>query len=264
MNVASTMKESFIVLAFVCFNFELAALQRRIYNGQNARANEFPYIALIRTRGMYCGGALISDRFVLTAAHCVMNLEQDERFTVVLGSHNYYVSDDDQKVVKLRANMKFWKHENFTMPSAVNDIAIIELSKNVTFSDNIKPISISRDKLIDDKRVVAVIAGWGETEKTEPDVLQTAKMKLIPINDCIKYQKHFIETLTETNICAFGVQEKSGLNRTIGPCDGDSGSISNQTLTNCQHFPSPAFSRFTFSCCSNKRTNWHNKLRQGC
>ena len=47
----------------------------RIVGGQAAGVNEFPWMArLSYFNRFYCGGMLINDRYVLTAAHCVKGL----------------------------------------------------------------------------------------------------------------------------------------------------------------------------------------------
>lgn len=47
----------------------------RIVGGQAAGINEFPWMArLSYFNRFYCGGMLINDRYVLTAAHCVKGL----------------------------------------------------------------------------------------------------------------------------------------------------------------------------------------------
>ncbi|MPC29301.1 Transmembrane protease serine 11B-like protein [Portunus trituberculatus] len=43
----------------------------RIVGGENANLHEWPWMALVLLPGGFCGGALINDRFVLTAAHCI-------------------------------------------------------------------------------------------------------------------------------------------------------------------------------------------------
>lgn len=47
--------------------------QRRIITGMDAEIGEFPWMVAIGLNKMFfCGGALISDEFILTAAHCFM------------------------------------------------------------------------------------------------------------------------------------------------------------------------------------------------
>lgn len=210
------------MLASAFFSLAFSVLQRRVYNGREAKENEFPYMVNVLPPSVRCGGVLLSNRYVLTAAHCLMDVVLGQNITLVLGGRNYYV--DGPNTVVFKADMKFWIHENFSMPSAANDVAVIQLPQPVDLSEQIKPIEMSTDKEIDEERreVVAITMGYGATQKSDPAAtLQTATMKLIPISDCLKYQPHFIENISTHHICAIGVHrtERQG----VGPCDGDSG-----------------------------------------
>lgn len=51
----------------------------RIVGGHETSANEYPWmVGLYRNKRLYCGGALVSNRHVLTAAHCIHNFERKE------------------------------------------------------------------------------------------------------------------------------------------------------------------------------------------
>lgn len=233
------MKGSFVIL-LAYFNIGFGSLERRIYNGRSARRGEFPYIANVVAAGTTCGGALISQSFVLTAAHCLRFLNEHEEFTITLGTVDFYPFDEDDDAMKFRANMKFWVHENFTLPSAENDIAVVQLPSLVNFSEKIRPIKISRDGKVDQRAgdVSTVVMGWGERVSGVPaDFLQTARMKLIPINDCLRYQSHFVETITMRHICALGADNKEA--HAVGPCDGDSGENLYSNVTEFSRFDIP-------------------------
>merc|ERR1719282_236520 len=71
--------------------------QSRIVGGQAADQNEYPWqVALIRLGDMapFCGGTIISDDTILTAAHC--NVIDVTTFRVVVGEHDYTDSSDGQ------------------------------------------------------------------------------------------------------------------------------------------------------------------------
>lgn len=75
----------------------LSTTTSRIVGGQSADAHEWPWMALLKIRsesdldsGTYheCGGTLISDQWILTAAHCVKSTSDPvKRIEVILGEH---------------------------------------------------------------------------------------------------------------------------------------------------------------------------------
>jgi secreted trypsin-like serine protease len=149
--------------------------------------------------------------------------EPDEPVTIILGSHNFY--DNGEKGRLRVVSRKYWLHENFTMPSAENDIAVIELPKEIEFTDSIQPIKISTKENIENENdLIVVLSGWGKRqgEYTNSVNLQTAKMKLIPHETCLKFQGFYIEKITKNHICALGYKNQPG--KPIMACDGDSGS----------------------------------------
>lgn len=262
----SVMKELFATIAFVFVLLPagLALVQRRIFNGREAIENEFPFMVSIRAAGMQCGGVIVSECFVLTAGHCLMNLFKGQVFTVVLGAHSYYKYSNETKEIIIRGNMTFSIHENFSMPSAEDDLGIIKLPSCVKFSDNINAVKVSTDLDIDQrKEVVTVIAGWGSTQiHYSADNLQTGEMKLLPISDCFQHQKHYVEKITKKHICATGLNSKPG--HVVGPCNGDSGGKSPLSHKQIVHNQCCLLSSRLTSCsCRDTTANWHNELREG-
>lgn len=224
------MAKGLVVIVLISAFFSLTLCQERIFNGHEAEEKEFPYMVNMRQMNyLRCGGALISNQHVLTAAHCLMDIGEDWHIRLALGGRHFNdiepePNEKDPNVVFFREPMKFWIHEDFSMPSAENDIAIIELPRPVEFTEHIKPIEISADKEIDGgTEVVATIMGYGKKEdgSIESETLQKAQVKLIPISDCFQYQPNFVETITTNHICAFG--ENSTEDHVVSPCDGDSG-----------------------------------------
>lgn len=188
-------------------------MQRRIMNGVKAEPNSFPYMAIIYAASVSCGGALLNEEFVLTAAHCLMELFKDEKFNVILGAHKYYDKGEPGRL-KLNA-VKYWTHENFSMPTAVNDIAIIKLPTKVKFTEKIQPIKIANSFDENENVAVVLLSGWGKPHTDayyQSDFLRTTIMKVIPLETCMKFAKNYDESITENNICAIG--------NMTSPCDG--------------------------------------------
>lgn len=152
-----------------------------------------------------------------------MDVYENEPVTVVLGSHNYYDNGEKGRVKMI--STKYWIHENFTFPSAENDIGLIELPEEITFTDSIQPIKISKKENIEnEKDLLVVLAGWGrrQGEFLQSVNLQTARLKLIPHEVCVKFKGYYIEKITKNHLCAIGYKNQAG--KPIMACDGDSGS----------------------------------------
>ncbi|KAG5667827.1 hypothetical protein PVAND_015796 [Polypedilum vanderplanki] len=187
-----------------------------IYDGIKAYPHQFPYVVLINNPRFYCSGTLISNKFVVTAAHCLMSVKSGKAIKVSLGVHEYYGNSISDGF--LIESKKFWIHENFSMPSAVNDIGLIELPDPIEPSIFYKPIRIDKknntELNFNDNEIV--LAGWGHFAPGQRSTqLRYTTMKLLIMTECLKFRYNYIETLTNNHICATKI--------TNLPCDGDSG-----------------------------------------
>lgn len=197
-----------------------------IHHGNKAEKNQFPFIVLIHSPQFFCAGALISDRHIITAAHCLMSIRKGGKVTVNVGAYEYYgYRSTDGKTIH---SDKFWIHENFKMPSAVFDIGLIELPEPLIRSEKINWLKLSTklnaDLDAEDKEVY--LAGWGYTESSYgvADELRWTKMDLMPLDECMKYKNHYIEDMNKDHICT---RKTEGM-----PCSGDSGSVIISKKTN--------------------------------
>lgn len=89
----------------------------RIVGGINARENEFPYQVSLQASGQhFCGGSIIADTWILTAAHCKLDRNDLE---AVAGEHSLlYESGNEQR----RKIVDFTIHEDYTGGVGPNDI----------------------------------------------------------------------------------------------------------------------------------------------
>lgn len=157
-------------------------------------------------------------RHVLTAAHCVMNVDvEDESVVVILGSHKFF--DIDEKSRQRYLSKKFWIHENFSHSTIENDIAIIELPEPAIINEFVKIIKISKKKCFSEKTKL-IFNGWGYNNNSglTADTLQAAQMRVVPYKDCIKFKSNYWEALTKKNVCAIGRNDK----KISKMCNGDS------------------------------------------
>lgn len=112
-------------------------------------------VGLYRNGRLYCGGALISTKHVLTAAHCVHSFDRKE-IKIYVGGHN--ISTD---YVDTRRIGRVLEHEYFDTATFDFDIAILEMSKPVQFGAKVQPACLPQTQFEDYSGKSAMIAGWG-------------------------------------------------------------------------------------------------------
>ncbi|KAJ9595883.1 hypothetical protein L9F63_012902, partial [Diploptera punctata] len=186
----------------------------RIVGGQPADPKEWPWMAaLLRGKNeQFCGGVLITDQHVLTAAHCLMNKEAGD-FMVRLGEYDLGMNSEtrsqDFKIAEIIM------HEEFSTSTYENDIAILKLQKKTAFNSYIWPICLPPPGPTYENRD-AIVAGWGTVSYGGPasDVLMEVS---VPVWNQTRCAKRYPQPILETMMCA-GAYEGGK-----DSCQGDSG-----------------------------------------
>ncbi|KAJ3652181.1 hypothetical protein Zmor_018169 [Zophobas morio] len=208
----------------------------RIIGGSGARAGQFPFAAAIyidTDDGRYfCGGALISNLWLLTAGHCVRN---GIRFTIQLGSNT--LNSQDFNRVTVRTNTSFL-HPEFDDLTLQNDIGLIQLNEPVQFSDYISSIFLPSTDLQPDAAVYSI--GWGQTDDYHPgpvDHLNYANVYTMSDASC---KSVYGDQILEHMICVEGEYNQ-------GTCLGDLGTPLVRYVLNQQHAEHVGVSSFLSS-----------------
>ncbi|RVE47479.1 hypothetical protein evm_007890 [Chilo suppressalis] len=205
----------------------------RIIGGTRAALGQFPWIARLGyvfpddpDIDWMCGGALITDRLVVTAAHCIPS-EEDEYMliNVRLGEHDIRTDPDCElgicaPAVQDRGIKNITKHPSFNTPTFHNDIAVLELNSPLDLNDYVAPICLpqSSEQLAGLKvGELAQAAGWGKMNMTTEErakILQVVALPIVKPEMCQLFGKEFKVDASE--VCAGAQFNKDA-------CGGDSG-----------------------------------------
>nr|KAF6383975.1 transmembrane serine protease 15 [Pipistrellus kuhlii] len=189
----------------------------KIVGGNNAKEGAWPWLTALSYNGkLLCGASLVSNAWLVSAAHCVYgrNLEPS-KWKAILGLHTTSNLTSPQVVTRLIDQIIINPHYN--KRSKDSDIAMMHLEFKVNYTDYIQPICLPEENQNFLPGRICSIAGWGRIFHNGPtaDILQEAEVPLISNEKCQQQMPEY--TITENMVCA-GYEEGG-----IDSCQGDSG-----------------------------------------
>ncbi|XP_058123545.1 chymotrypsin-1-like [Anopheles ziemanni] len=195
----------------------LNSKDRRIVNGTDASILDFPFVISLRggTGSHSCGGSILSELWILTAAHCVGATTVFMQ-TVQVGRTDLSVKVDES-VYSIEQSIPHPEYDSRN--SYINDIALLKLARPLTFSDRVYPVQLPKDmfEVEDDLNNLEVtLIGWGlyATGGVAPTTLQRVDYYVVPNEVCDAIHS---STIYPSQICA--AYPEGGK----GQCSGDSG-----------------------------------------
>ncbi|XP_040164367.1 uncharacterized protein LOC120900872 [Anopheles arabiensis] len=192
--------------------------------GRPAYLREFAHMAAVGWTGengkidWNCGGSLIWENYVLTAAHCTADDNNAAPDVVRLGDINLDDDSDDKYAQQLKI-VEIIRHPEHRFSSRYHDLALLRLERNVTLHDTVAPGCLWNDEEIPFPSMEAT--GWGSTGfgQAKTPILLKVSLSLVPKSTCDqqyrKGDRGLRQGLQDYQLCAGDIK--------MDTCPGDSG-----------------------------------------
>ncbi|XP_033994301.1 coagulation factor IXa [Trematomus bernacchii] len=191
---------------------------KRIVGGSAVIPGEIPWqVALVERSGhFFCGGSILSDQWVITAAHCLM--EAGRSFFIRVGEHNINIkegTEQDYDVSEQHMHPRY----NGTLSLYNHDIALLYLKNPISFSTTVRPICIGPKAFTEalvKESTLATVSGWGRMRflGLTADTLRKVQVPFTGRTEC---KRSSSARITPFMFCAGYYDEAKD------SCQGDSG-----------------------------------------
>lgn len=194
-----------LLLLLLAFLQSHGAKAGKIIGGQEAKPHSRPYMAYLciwnpKKGPKECGGFLIQEKFVLTAAHC-----WGSSINVTLGAHNIKKQERTQQVIAVKRAIP---HPDYNHKSFSHDIMLLQLERKAKWTAAVRPLPLPRDKAWVKPGQVCSVAGWGKVSPMGmyPDTLQEVWLTVQQDKECRSHlPSHYNNTI---QLCVGDPKEK--------------------------------------------------------
>ncbi|XP_068012353.1 complement factor D [Melanerpes formicivorus] len=185
----------------------------RILGGREAVPHLRPYMASLQLDGQHiCGGFLIAQQWVLSAAHCTEETD-GKFFQVLLGAHSLSKPEPHKRLYRVRAQIA---HPGSNIHNNKDDLLLLQLEEKAELNADVQVLPIQREDRDVAADTVCLVAGWGAIKHSgrRPDTLQEVERPVVSRDVC-NHRTHHDQTITDKMMCTNSHKKDS--------CKGDSG-----------------------------------------
>ncbi|KAB5586523.1 hypothetical protein PHYPO_G00002700 [Pangasianodon hypophthalmus] len=179
----------------------------KIVGGYECRKNGVPYQVSLNAGYHFCGGSLISNLWVLSAAHCYKT-----RIEVRLGEHNIDVNEGTEQFI---SSEKVIRHSSYSSSTLNNDIMLIKLSRAATLNSYVATVALPSGCA--SAGTTCLISGWGNTLSSGTNYPSNLRCLNAPILSDTTCRNAYPGEITSNMFCAGFIEGGKD------SCQGDSG-----------------------------------------